>query len=106
VARQADGSLGTNTEPVLAVLPSQGAWTWRAWEEGDWMNPLGMTGKKKVSDLLTDAKVPSFVRKNLFVLAEAIPGGEVLWIPGMRTAQSVAVNAESSSFWKICAHYL
>ena len=106
VARQADGSLGTNTEPVLAVLPSQGAWTWRAWEEGDWMNPLGMTGKKKVSDLLTDAKVPSFVRKNVFVLAEAIPGGEVLWIPGMRTAQSVAVNAESSSFWKICAHYL
>ncbi len=70
------------------------------------MIPLGMTGKKNVSDLLTDAKVPSFVRKNLSVLAEATPGGEVLWIPGLRTAQSVAVNTESSSFWKICAHYL
>jgi tRNA(Ile)-lysidine synthase len=70
------------------------------------MIPLGMSGRKKVSDLLTDAKVPSFVRKNLSVLAEATPGGEVLWIPGLRIAQSVAVNTESSTFWKICAHYL
>lgn len=28
----------------------------RRWEKGDWMIPLGMKGRKKVSDLFTDLK--------------------------------------------------
>ena len=31
--------------------------TLRRWREGDWFIPFGMTGRKKVSDFLIDAKV-------------------------------------------------
>lgn len=105
VARTANGSLGTASEPVLA-LPDGVSFVWRTWEEGDWMTPLGLSGRKNVSDLLTDAKVPSFSRKSYTVLASGTSKHEVFWIPGIRQSQTVAVNEDSRTFWKFRAHYL
>lgn len=41
----------------------------RSWEEGDWMRPLGMRGKKKLSDLFVDLKW-SLVRKESALVVE------------------------------------
>ncbi|PSQ96527.1 MAG: tRNA lysidine(34) synthetase TilS [Bacteroidetes bacterium SW_9_63_38] len=38
------------------------------WQEGDWFQPLGMTGTKTVADLLTDAHVPPHRRAGVYVL--------------------------------------
>tara|TARA_B100000965_G_C19580492_1_gene753288 strand:+ start:791 stop:2113 length:1323 start_codon:yes stop_codon:yes gene_type:complete len=40
----------------------------RKWREGDRIQPLGMRGKKKVSDVLIDQKVPLMKKKELWLL--------------------------------------
>ncbi len=46
---------------------------------GDDMRPLGMGGRKKISDLLTDAKVNRFRKERLHVLCS---GDEIVWLEG------------------------
>ncbi len=53
----------------------------RNWKEGDYFYPLGMKGKKKVSDLLIDMKVPVPDKKNISVLEM---DGEIIWVIGIR----------------------
>jgi tRNA(Ile)-lysidine synthetase-like protein len=47
--------------------------------EGDRIQPLGMSGTKRLSDYLSDRKVPLHLRDNMVVLAA---GPEVLWAVG------------------------
>lgn len=54
---------------------------WRTWQEGDWFCPLGMTGRKKVSDFLIDSKVPVGLKNSVTVLESA---GERSWVVVMR----------------------
>jgi tRNA(Ile)-lysidine synthase len=48
---------------------------------GDYLRPLGMAGRRRLQDLMVDAKIPRECRAGLAVLA---PEGsaEVLWVPG------------------------
>jgi len=55
--------------------------TLRRWQEGDWFVPFGMTGRKKVSDFLTDAKISAAEKQRQFVL---LSGGEIVWLVGRR----------------------
>ena len=55
--------------------------TLRRWQEGDWFVPFGMTGRKKVSDFLVDAKVSVAEKQRQFVL---VSGGEIAWLVGRR----------------------
>ena len=55
--------------------------TLRRWQEGDRFVPFGMGGSKKVSDLLTDEKVPAVEKDRQFVL---LSGGEIVWVVGRR----------------------
>lgn len=73
-------------------LPATGAI--RVWQDGDVMRPLGLGGRKKVSDLLTDAAVPSNARARMVVMEAA---DEVVWVPGVRLADSVRVNDETAA---------
>lgn len=47
---------------------------------GDYIYPKGMSGKKKVKDILIDKKIPREKRDNIPVIAA---GSEVLWIKGV-----------------------
>ncbi len=58
--------------------------------EGDRMRPLGMTGTKKLSDLLTDAKVPRRRRAMLPVVRD---GDKVVWVAGVRLSEEFKVSA-------------
>jgi tRNA(Ile)-lysidine synthase len=42
----------------------------RSWRSGDWMIPLGMKGKKKLSDLFTDLKYGSAQKSSALVLVD------------------------------------
>jgi tRNA(Ile)-lysidine synthase len=60
--------------------------TFRFWKEGDSMKPFGMKGrKKKVSDLLTEAKLSLREKERQVVMVDA--KGGILWIPGIRTSE-------------------
>ena len=54
----------------------------RSWHEGDWFVPLGMSGRKKVSDFLIDAQVPLFEKQRYPVLETA--AGDIIWLCGQR----------------------
>lgn len=59
--------------------------TLRTWQAGDVFTPLGMKGTMKVSDYLTNSKIPFFNRQNILVLAAAMPEGEqIVWLCGLR----------------------
>jgi len=64
----------------------------RHWENGDWIQPLGMNGKKKVSDLLIDLKVDRFAKAEQYVLAR---GKEVLWVCGHRISDRIKLTPKT-----------
>jgi tRNA(Ile)-lysidine synthase len=53
----------------------------RPWKEGDWFVPLGMNGKKKVSDFLISEKVPANLKSRVMVLTS---DKSIVWIIGYR----------------------
>lgn len=54
----------------------------RSWSKGDWMVPLGMKGRKKISDLLIDDKCSLFEKQKALVL---VSGDNITWLIGHRT---------------------
>ncbi len=72
---------------------------------GDRFAPSGMGGRtKKLSDYLSDEKVLRYRRRFVPVLTTA--EGEVLWIVGMRAAESARVGAEATRMVRIVARRL
>ena len=64
--------------------------TIRRVEEGDWMIPYGMTGRKLLSDLMTDLKMTLFEKRRQLVVVDAQE--VIVWAVGLRTDQRVAVS--------------
>jgi tRNA(Ile)-lysidine synthase len=73
-----------NKDPNVAYLDAdkiQFPLVTRRWKEGDWFQPLGMKGKKKVSDFLIDEKVSLVDKQSVVVMTS---GDEIFWVVGMR----------------------
>ncbi len=66
----------------------------RTWKHGDQLQPFGFSGTKKVSDVLTEIKVPSNEKEYYPVLTI---NDEVAWIPGYRIAEKYKVTPETKS---------
>ncbi|MFP4228257.1 MAG: tRNA lysidine(34) synthetase TilS [Salinivenus sp.] len=67
--------------------------TLRSWRAGDRLQPLGMEGTKKVSDLLTDAKVPPHRRDAVCVLAT---DEHLAWVVGHRLDHRVRIRPDTT----------
>ncbi|WP_139924156.1 tRNA lysidine(34) synthetase TilS [Hymenobacter sp. DG01] len=67
--------------------------TVRAWQEGDWFMPIGMKGKKKLSDFLIDQKVPLNLKDNVQVLVSG--DGKIAWVIGFRPDDRFKVTEET-----------
>lgn len=63
--------------------------TLRKVEPGDWITPLGMKGKKKVSDLLTEKKIPVHYKLETWILAS---DNLVIWVAGIRTSEDSKID--------------
>lgn len=61
----------------------------RPYREGESFVPLGMTGRKKISDFLIDKKVPVIMKKEQLVL---ISEGEIVWLAGYRISERYKIT--------------
>ena len=68
--------------------------TVRRVEEGDWMQPFGMKGRKLLSDLMTDLKMTVFEKRRQLVVVDN--QGVIVWLVGLRTDQRVAVTDQTN----------
>ncbi|HKL66812.1 MAG TPA: tRNA lysidine(34) synthetase TilS [Bacteroidales bacterium] len=67
--------------------------TIRKWEEGDYFYPLGMKGRKKISDFLVDIKVPLPDKDSIYVLEM---NGKIIWVAGYRIDNRFRVKTSST----------
>ncbi|MCX8056887.1 MAG: tRNA lysidine(34) synthetase TilS [Ignavibacteria bacterium] len=74
----------------------------RTWKPGDKFIPLGMKYSKKVSDILTDAKIPSIFKKQILVLCD---GPEIIWLVGVRLSEKYKVTKETKKVIKARINY-
>ncbi|HDQ03127.1 MAG TPA: tRNA lysidine(34) synthetase TilS [Deltaproteobacteria bacterium] len=57
--------------------------------EGDWFEPLGMRGRKKIKDFFIDRKIPRPQREKVLLLADDL---SVLWIERMHMSERVKIT--------------
>ena len=75
-----------------------GPLTLRKWREGDRFMPLGMSGEKKVSDYLIDAKMSMAEKSRQFVLCK---GEEIVWLVGQRIDERHKITSATENVIKI-----
>src|SRR5690606_24484137 len=54
----------------------------RSWQMGDYFQPLGMRGRKKLSDFFVQQKINVFDKKNTPIIVNG--NGDILWVAGHR----------------------
>ncbi len=69
----------------------------RTWQNGDKINPLGMSGYQKVSDILINHKIPLIAKENFLVLKS---GDEVLWLAGLKTSNKFKITPTTTQILK------
>jgi tRNA(Ile)-lysidine synthase len=70
----------------------------RLWQEGDKFQPLGMRGMKKISDFLTDKKIPLNLKSQVWVLCS---GKEIVWVIGHRIDERYKVQETTKEVYQL-----
>ncbi len=70
----------------------------RRWARGDVFQPLGMKGKKKLSDFMIDQKIPLNLKSELWVLES---GNEVVWLVGQRVDDRFKVETQTDTILRL-----
>ncbi|WP_181305806.1 tRNA lysidine(34) synthetase TilS [Rufibacter sp. XAAS-G3-1] len=70
----------------------------RPWKQGDWFIPLGMNGKKKVSDLLIDRKIPANLKPDVWVL---VSDASLTWVIGQQLDNRFKVTENTQEVLEI-----
>jgi tRNA(Ile)-lysidine synthase len=68
--------------------------TLRKWQKGDEFHPLGMKGRKKLSDLFTDLKLSAAAKENAWLL---VSGDRIMWVIGIRQEHSFRITPDTSA---------
>lgn len=72
--------------------------TIRNWKKGDRIQPIGMNGLKKVSDLLNEQKINLLDRDKVQVL---ISEDKIIWVINQKLADNVKISNESKKMLKL-----
>ena len=90
--RVESGAFEVSKDPLVATLDASRVHfplTVRRAEEGDWMVPFGMSGRKLLSDMMTDLKKSIFDKRKQIVVTDN--QGVIIWAVGLRVSQNVAI---------------
>lgn len=71
----------------------------RTWKAGDKFYPLGMNHSKKVSDFLTEAKIPSSTKEKQLVL---INENKIVWLLGLRIDNRFRIKKNTKRILHLC----
>jgi len=72
--------------------------TLRKWNRGDYFFPLGMEGKKKLSDFFIDKKFSIFDKNETWLLCS---GEDVVWVIGHRIDNRFRIQRDTKTVYKI-----
>lgn len=90
--------------PHIAYLDAstvQFPMTVRPWKDGDRFIPLGMDHSKKLSDFLTDERVPSHRKRDVYVV---LSEGQIVWVVGHRISHPQRVRSDTTKTIRLSYH--
>lgn len=70
----------------------------RTWCDGDKVKLLGMKGRKLLSDLFIDAKIPLHLKSNIAIIVD---NQNIVWVEGFRVAEDYKLDDNSQNVIKI-----
>lgn len=88
-----------STDPNQAYFDAQSLTfplTLRHPKEGDFFYPLGLSGKKKISDFLTDCKIPRTQKQKIWLVTS---GEQIIWVVGYRTDNRFRIKKNTKHFY-------
>ncbi len=71
----------------------------RFWKTGDWFIPLGMQGRRKLSDFLKDLKLNYFDKRQVLVLTDRFD--RIIWVVGHRIDQRFRITSKTQKVLQI-----
>lgn len=77
--------------------------TIRRWRPGDYFKPLGLKGRKKISDYLIDHKIPLPDKQHIRVLESA---GNIIWLIGHRIDDRYKISEKTKNLLIIESTYI
>ena len=92
-APPADLSVGAPDEVYLDARAARFPLRVRPWAAGDRFAPLGMSQRKKVSDFLTDERVPPHRKRSVQVVESE---GRIVWVLPLRISEEARIREDSS----------
>ena len=70
----------------------------RKWQEGDVFRPIGMKGRKKISDYFIDNKFSLTDKENAWLL---VSGDDIVWLVGHRMDDRFKITKKTSNIYRI-----
>jgi len=70
----------------------------RKWEKGDWFMPLGLKGKKKLSDFFVDQKISLADKEKVWLL---VSGDDIVWVIGKRIDNRYRITPKTKTAFVI-----
>jgi tRNA(Ile)-lysidine synthase len=70
----------------------------RKWQQGDYFYPLGMRGRKKLSDFITDQKMSTIKKQNLWLI---VSGSHIVWVVGHRIDERYKISSSTQKVFVV-----
>ncbi|MCH8326512.1 MAG: tRNA lysidine(34) synthetase TilS, partial [Bacteroidetes bacterium] len=77
----------------------KGSFKIRRWKDGDKFYPVGLNGTKKISDYLTEQKIPNYKKREQLVLTN---NNKIVWVLGLRLDDRFKITSNTKKVYSIC----